>query len=860
MLAFSSLAIGPSLYAQEELPKPNARELAFFEQSIRPLLVKHCYDCHSVESGQAEGGLRVDSAAALRRGGKGGPAIVPGYPERSMLILAIKHEQPAKPMPPKDAGEKLSDAEIELLVRWVRNGAADPRKENKAIERQEKADFYAPLKEWWAYQPIKNPPAPTADSKYSDQVIDQFVRAAQIAAGTKPVGPADADTLLRRVYYDVIGLPPTVEQAKQFHTQVTEKGLDAAYAALVDSLLASDQYGMHWGRHWLDVARYGESSGRDINAAYPNAWRYRNWVVKAYNNDMPYDQFLIKQIAGDLLNTKGQVEAAENLTATGFLAMGSRALNERNPRQFAVDQADEQIDATFQATMGLTFACARCHDHKFDPITQRDYTAVSGIFLSTKTHYGTTATGMQNRNESTLTTLPAQADQEKLEKNAVAPSAMAKDRERLATLDVQIAQKQREFLTARRNKKDVDQNELRQFRFMQTEASQLRSVLSNVDSKGNPLALAMTVEDLPADAGPRRMMVTRRFADRESFREISDSPLFVRGEISMAADAVPRHVPELFGKGSRFEIPEGTSGRLQLARWIASDANPMTARVAANRIWTWIFDEPIVASVDNFGTSGSAPTNPELLDYLASKLMQSRWSQKTIIREILLSKTYRSSSVSNAENAAKDPDNATLWHANRKRLPAEAIRDSMLVFSGSIDPAIRVGSEIAEAGDSIVRLQPEQARARRFLNRPNARLNRGAITSDGVNYRSVFLAYPRGESYELFELFDAPEGSMVQGRRDATNVPTQSLYLLNNAHVQTYATDTAESIVEHAGQSATREDKVKLLFQTILCRPPSESELKDTVATLDALRGDQTQALASLAKVLFATAEFRYVE
>ncbi len=228
------------------------------------------------------------------------------------------------------------------------------------------------MKTWWAFQPVQKPVVPEADPEYSQQPIDQFLRAAQKKSGVAPVGEASPEKLLRRVYYDLIGLPPTIEQSQSFLNDVQSHGLEQAFEELVDKLLANDQFGIHWGRHWLDVARYAESSGREFNVAYPNAWRYRNWVIEAINQDMPYDQFLTKQIAGDLIAAKNDLDKANNLIATGFLALGSKPLNERNPRQFAVDQADEQIDATFQASMGLTFACARCHDHKFDPVSQRD--------------------------------------------------------------------------------------------------------------------------------------------------------------------------------------------------------------------------------------------------------------------------------------------------------------------------------------------------------------------------------------------------------------------------------------------------------------------------------------------------------
>ncbi len=863
-VAIGSVVALPSSIAQKNSEKIPDRELAFFEANIRPLLVKQCYECHSVESGAAEGGLRVDSAAALLRGGETGPAIVPGQPERSLLILAVRHQQPAKAMPPLDSGQKLSDADIDKLVRWIRAGAPDPRKDNsKGLEKKEAKEFYASLETWWAYQPIKKPEVPNVDAAYSNQPIDQFLRSAQIKTGVTPAAHASYETLVRRLYYDIIGLPPTLDQTQRFNNDIRSFGFEKAYEQLVDELLASDQYGMHWGRHWLDVARYAESSGREFNVNYPHAWRYRNWIIDAYNLDMPYDDFLVRQIAGDQMPTRNKSDLTDNLIATGFLAIGSKPLNERNPRQFALDQADEQIDATFQATMGLTMACARCHDHKFDPISQRDYTSVAGIFLSTKTLFGTPNNGMQNRNGTDLKQLPSQEGQATLVKD-VSEEEVVAHKDKLAKIENQATQLKRELLVARQKGQEIDQDKVRDLRRAEQEATILRARLSNVDDDGNAVALAMTVEDYPiAPTRTRTAKLARamqRQGGRTPFASIMNSPLFARGELELAGEEIPRGVPEMFGKSNRYEIPEDASGRLQLARWIVADHNPMTARVAANRIWTWIFDEPIVDSVDNFGLSGSEPAHPELLDYLAIQLRENNWSQKKLIREIVLSRTYRAASEHNADNALKDPDNRTLWRANLKRLPAEAIRDSMLLSAGVLDSKVQVGSEIARMGDGIVRLPGQMDLPKpKFKNGPLAKLaeRRGNQEPD---VRTVFLAFPRTESYEIFDLFDAPDGTVVQGRRDTTNVPTQSLYLLNSPSVQRYALETAKRTLQDSGSQSSIESKIEHMFRTILSRKPSTEELNGAKTMLDELKGDAAQGLASVAKGLFATAEFRYVD
>ncbi len=399
------------------------------------------------------------------------------------------------------------------------------------------------------------------------------------------------------------------------------------------------------------MARFAESSGRDINVSYPYAWRYRDYVIDSVNRDKPYNQFIREQIAGDLLPFRDDKDRAEKLTATAFLAVGSRALNEMNPRQFALDQADEQIDAVFQATMGLTVACARCHDHKFDPISQKDYTAVAGIFLSTKTLYG--VPGLQQG------------------RNAAKPLALPEDAG-LAKVSSPISKTEIQQLIARYDEMNREMEEMRveRFRMIQqanssgTQPTQdvqrdfvrrqalerqkgiVEAKLMEYDDDGNPLALSMGVVDkTSATSAPSfARFVSRDIRDRSGFDSITDSPFFARGDLEMAGDKIPRGVPSLFGNADQVSIPADTSGRLQLADWIVDEQNPLTARVAVNRIWNWLIGQGIVAGVDNFGTTGNEPSHPALLDYL-SKKFQSHWSVKQIVREIVLSATYQQAST-----------------------------------------------------------------------------------------------------------------------------------------------------------------------------------------------------------------------
>ncbi len=841
------------------------RELAFFESKVRPILVENCYACHSVEADAAEGGLRLDSAVAMRSGGKSGPVIVRGNPERSLLMLSVRHQKPAIAMPPEDVADRLSDDEIGSLEKWIRMGAPDPREQSADDALSSPSKNYASLETWWAYQPLKIVPLPNVDRDWAKNPIDRWVRKAQQVTGTEPAGDADPRTLLRRVYYDVTGLPPTPEQSASFLKAVNASGFDAAYEQLVDELLASDQFGLHWGRHWLDVARYSESSGREFNSKYPHAWRYRNWVIEAMNSDLPYDQFLIEQIAGDLLTASEPAKAAANTIATGFLAIGSKSLNEMNPRQFAVDQADEQIDAVFQATMGLTMACARCHDHKFDPISQRDYTAVAGIFLSTKTFYGTISRNQNTRNVSSLIPLPQDSGEAVILRN-ITPDQYATRREKLAKQQIELQDLQRQALMSRKAGDDKLQNLVRDLNRLRSETMRLETELAEYEADGRVVPLAMGVEDLPARSNQGRLVAAvRERAGRELFDSVTDSPFFARGEISLAGDKVPRSVPDLFGNASQFEIPRSGSGRLQLAKWIVDPSNPMTARVAVNRIWGWLLGDALVDSVDNFGTSGLQPSHPELLDYLADDFIKSGWQQKALIKKILLSHTYRLAYADITVSNAVDPSNTTFWRANLKRLPAEAIRDSMLLAAGSLDASIQLGSELARSGEGPVRPQAATQFRENVMNKRGAAANPIAMLSRSFlgreeNYRSIFLANPRDERPEIFELFDGADGTVVQGKRDVTNVPSQSLFMLNSPEVHAYSLRVAENAIKAAGGPSKQSKIVDEIFARVLCRPASSEDFKRATVMLEELRGDPTQGYASLAKALFATSEFRYLD
>ncbi|HYH63457.1 MAG TPA: DUF1549 domain-containing protein, partial [Urbifossiella sp.] len=636
---------------------PTAEQLAFFEKKVRPVLVEHCYKCHSGDSEKVKAGLALDTRAGTRAGGDSGAAVVPGSPERSLLVRAIRSTDQATAMPPKG---KLPDHVVADLEAWVKMGAPDPR-DGAKVARQE-IDVVKG-REFWSFQPPKKASAPAVkDAAWPRSDIDRFLLAALEAKGLHPVGDADRRTLIRRVYLDLTGLPPTAEEVEAFAADADAK----AFEKVVDRLLASPRFGERWGRHWLDVARYAETSGKTANFNFPHAWRYRDYVIAALNADKPYDVFVKEQLAGDLLPSADPTVRAERLIATGFLAIGPRALNERNGIQYELDTADEQIDVTTQAFLGITAACARCHDHKFDPIPQRDYYALAGIFRSTETCYGTVRF-VQSQRPSPLLELP---------KGCGLPAAV----EPLTAAGRAATEKAIADITQRMKDTKEPINNI----FNAAQLALSRSKLDSFDADGAPKLLAMGARDKPAGFGggfgPPKGAKGGFGPGLFGSRNVADSPLYVRGEVDKPGEIVPRGFLQVLTPSPR-PIRAG-SGRKELAEWVASKDNPLTARVMVNRVWLNLFGQGLVPTPDNFGVAGRPPTNPALLDSLAVTFVEDGWSVKKLIRRIVLSRAYQLDSRTDARNAEADPDNALVWRMSPRRLDAEALRDSMLAAGG----------------------------------------------------------------------------------------------------------------------------------------------------------------------------------
>jgi mono/diheme cytochrome c family protein len=590
----------------------------FFENKIRPILINDCYNCHSQRAPKIRGGLTLDTREGWLKGGDTGPAIVPGDPEKSLLIKAVRYTDEDLQMPPNN--KKLPDAEIASLVTWVKMGVPDPR-----VASTNGTNLYASqlAKDHWAFKPVKNPPVPEVqETNWIKTPVDTFILAKLEEDGMKPNPVADKRTLIRRATFDLIGLPPTQQEIKDF----LEDDSPDAFARVVDRLLASPHYGERWGRYWLDTARYADTKGQVNNNAedyhYPYAWSYRDYVIRSFNQDMPFSQFIMQQIAADKLNLAEK--NVGDLAAMGFLTLGERFGGNNN------DIINDRIDVVTKGFLGLTVTCARCHDHKFDPIPTKDYYSLYGVFNSSIEE---SPVVISKVNSSSTNYINYSKQYESYENQ-------------LALLELQ---------------KKANRTNNQVMKTIQITEGKIRAEYADLE---------LTNLDAPA-----RAMIL------EDSAKPKDSPIFIHGEAETRGDIAPREFLQVLSPPNRVPFQNG-SGRLELALDIASKNNPLTARVIVNRIWMHHFDAGIVTTPDDLGNQSAPPSHPELLDYLASRFMADGWSIKKLHRLIMLSNVYQQSSADNPRYAQIDPENRLLWRANIRRMDFEEVRDSMLAIGG----------------------------------------------------------------------------------------------------------------------------------------------------------------------------------
>jgi len=793
------------LLSSAALPQDDAAQrerLAFFEKRIRPVLVDRCYSCHSSTAEKVKGNLLLDTRDGLLKGGDLGPSIVAGDPDKGLLLKALKWTDDDLKMPPKKRlpGDVVADFET-----WIRQGAVDPRSNVAAVATKKAPPDFATARQRWPFMPVKEPALPAADNTdWAHNPIDRFLLARLKEKGLKPAPDADKRTLIRRVTFYLTGLPPAPEEIDAFLADKSE----AALARVVDRLLASPAYGERWGRHWLDLVRYADTAGDNSDFPIPQLYRYRNYVIDSFNQDKPYDQFIREQLAGDLLPHRSEEERRTNLIATGYLAnakrFGSRV--DDYPWHLTIEDTIDNLGRTY---LGLTVNCSRCHDHKFDPITNEDYYALYGIFESTR--YPWPGIELKQYQENFVPLAPPEI----VEKVAAERAAKKAELEAKAKeLEAEKKQYEHAFECAVDGEadriKELINDYTRRIDTARKGGSTLKEAL--------PYDNAYAVLDLPQGVNAK---------------------VQIKGDPAHLGREVPRRFIEVLGGQSLASESKG-SGRYALAEWIADQDNPLTARVMANRIWQNHFGKGIVQTPSDFGRQGKAPTHPELLDWLAKRFIESGWSVKSMHRLILGSHAYRMSCEENEAAALIDPNDDLLWRFRRQRLDAESIRDALLAVAGTLDRKMG-GPHPFPASTTW-----DYTQHKPFI-----------AVYDNLQ-RSVYLMSQRIRRHPFFGTFDGAETNMSTPFRITSTTPLQALFMLNDPLVHDAAKAFAARLQRERKGDADRVDRG---FVLALGRGATKDE---TTAALDYLTrtrtglGD-TEAWESFARILFRLNEFVYV-
>jgi hypothetical protein len=783
---------------QEKAPKPAALSkdsIAFFETHIRPVLTEHCYQCHSTQSKKLRGNLLLDSQPGIAKGGENGPALIPGDVEKSRLIQALRWTDPNFVMPPK---EKLTPRQIEKFEEWVKMGAPDPRTVPASGPAAVAKTFNVEAgRQWWAFRPVAELASPPVKQPgWAKKKIDFFVLQELEGKQLTPSSQADPRTLIQRAYLDLTGLRPSYEQIEAFAKDPSDK----AYEQVIEKLLTSPQYGQRWGRYWLDVARYGEDNptSEATNPPYPFAWRYRDWVIGAFNRDLPYNQFVTLQLAGDLVPDAPR----SDLAATGFLGAGpiyhkDGRLSKDVIENLYMDDWDERVDVVSRGVLGLTVACARCHDHKFDPISTRDYYGLASVFASTvavRRPIAKVAPEVEAQFMATSQRLFYTSYAANLLRNEPGskPKEARKVVERLVT---ELDKIEEEIVPLRKTNPD------------------LYAYLVQLDRRPNPYPGAKA--QTPAVKAPLAGGKGGRRGGGSSepfFNSVFDAGLWVNGSdpdftmldvkpgqphdlrvlpggnVAKPAEPAPRGFLSVLAKGDT-AFHQG-SGRLELAQKIFTDGAPLAARVIVNRAWGWHFGKALVETPSDFGAQGDKPSHPQLLDDLAARFIANGWSLKWLHREIMLSSVYRQASHPRPDVIKMDPSNRLLWRMNPRRLDIEAYRDCLLQAVGSLD--VRSDGPSAE------------------------------VEQTGNNRRTVYARVSRGRLNNLLQLFDFPEATMHSPNRETTTSPFQQLFVMNSPFMREQAAGLVKTVAKETEVTA----KIRAMYHRVLVRDPNEHELE----------------------------------
>ena len=769
-----------------------AQDPVGYYEKIKPLFAVHCYKCHDAET--HKGGLRLDTRSRALNGGKSGEAaIVSGASARSELVRRISSTDPEEQMPPK--GVRLTQDEVARIKQWIDEGAKWPERD-----------------EYWAFQP---PPAPPLPKGKAAHPIDRFIEAKLALAKVKPQPTADARTLLRRVFFDLVGVPPSLEEAAVF---LNDRSPDA-YAKLVDRLLVDPRYGERWARHWLDLVRYGESDGYEDDKVRPHAWRYRDYVIRSLNADKPYDRFVQEQIAGDEL----WPDDPDALIATGFARLGSWDGMSKEPEKQHQDFLNDATDAVGAVFLGVTLGCARCHDHKYDIIKQRDYYQMQAFFAGVK------------RDARDL--------KGELREPAFVSEAFQKDR-----AELELLQRERDELMRGAREEIEKQKQGEEEAKPKTSDDEIKK---KVESR-HPGRLSVLDSNIKALGSRVRFHEPKAEAVFAGKGQAPRTHLLKGGELSRPGQEVaPEFIEAMLPV--RIAAPsthQAAGRRTALARWLTSPEHPLTARVLVNRLWQHHFGAGLVATPSDFGRNGKRPTHPELLDWLAREFVKGGYSLKKMHRLMMTSKAYRRSSVSDAGALAKDPENKLLWRMNRRRLEGEAIRDTILSVSGRLNPTM--------GGPGIYARLPKGVNVE-FPNN-DKELSWGAVTEDDNLRRSIYLFQRRSLTFPLMEVFDGAPMNQSCAARPQTTVAPQALALFNGEFAREAAAHFAVRLHKEVGGNTTKQ--IERAFQLAFTRPPSKFErgtalnfLHEQTTTRSA---DTAAALADFCHVLLNSNELIY--
>jgi hypothetical protein len=822
-----------------------AEAAEFFEKKIRPVLATRCFGCHSSKLASPKGELVLDTKAGLAKGGHLGAAVLPGKPDESLLIRALEYGNEQLQMPPSG---KLPDQVIADFRAWIAAGAVDPRADvapNAAASRPLRGMSLADGRKWWSFQPVSTQALPKVkDARWPKTRIDNFILAKLEEKGVAPSATADKRTLITRAYVDLVGFKPSYEEVQAFLKDSSPN----AYATLIERLLASPHYGERWARLWMDVVRYGEDNptSEGTNPPYPYAWRYRDWIIEALNNDVPYDQFVKMQLAAD----KMPGTTRSDLRALGFLGAApvyhkDQKLSAEVIGTFLADDFDDRIDTVTRGIMGVTVSCARCHDHKFDPISHKDYYALQGVFASTmriersmfdvdpaiEARYMWVQRRLFDLNyaANNLASEASTVDNapDKVTKWMAEIRALKAEMEALLVKYPELAQSlERLYAVTRREMEGALPKDVADRLGIPTVAGRqggppVPNAVQNANQANQAQAAARGRRGGASNAPFMNVVfdaanyVDGSDKDYTFIRYVPDEPrdvpLLKAGNVAAPGEIVPRGFPVVLSKGDN-RFTQG-SGRLELANKIFTDAQGLTARVIVNRVWGWHFGEPLVATPSDFGTQGHKPTHPELLDDLAARFIENGWSFKWLHRELMGSATYQQASRWRADAAKVNEENDLLWRMRPRRLDAEAYRDTLLRSAGTLN--LELGGPSQDLDDPM-----------------NSR-------------RTIYARISRGRASAYLGLFDFPEAMQSSPKRETTTTALQQLYIMNSPFARELSVATAKSVANESDAPA----KVRALFRKVLARDPTPDESRHATEFL------KTGTIEHYAHVLLSTNE-----